>query len=66
MPPQTGLGHFMIQILQRCRAYGAKVLASTFGGGEGAKSPRWDRLDKDDVKIRSLRSFAAIIFVETL
>jgi hypothetical protein len=27
-------------------------LSSTFGGGEGDKSARWDRSGKDDVKMR--------------
>jgi hypothetical protein len=51
MPPLTGLDHFTIHILQRCRAYGAKVLSSTFGGGKRDKSSPWDHSGKDGVKM---------------
>ncbi|MDR3378024.1 MAG: hypothetical protein P4M10_05015, partial [Verrucomicrobiae bacterium] len=46
---KTGSG---VQGAKSFRGILSPALSSTFGGGEGDKSPRWDRLDKDNVKLR--------------
>jgi hypothetical protein len=38
------------------------ALSSTFGGGEGDKTARWEHLGKDDFKMRPARQHAGAAF----
>jgi hypothetical protein len=49
MTVEKGLGRELAPSLNRLLS---PALSTTFGGGEGDKSSRWDRSGKNDVKIR--------------